>query len=123
MKNEAAFSTWVKTISSKYVPQSSLLFQRIETTTSSGVPDVLMITKNKTLLLELKYETTNLRPMQKAWHKRIEKLVKANETLEVCVLCAYPRTKRLVHFVVDGEPKEYKLCKEGLYELFDNLAI
>ena len=123
MKNEAAFSTWVKTIASKYVPQSSLLFQRIETTTSSGVPDVLMITPKKTLLLELKYETTNLRPMQKAWHKRIEQLVKANKTLEVCVLCAYPRTKRLVHFVVDKPQKEYELSKTGLNQLFDDLLI
>ena len=122
MKNEAAFSTWVRKLAYKYT-QSSVLFQRIETTTSSGVPDVLMLTNNKTLLLELKYETKNLRPMQKAWHKRIQKLVEANETVELCVLCAYPRTKRLVCFVVDQEPTEYELSPAGLYNLFDSLKI
>jgi hypothetical protein len=122
MKNEAAFSTWVRKLAYKYT-QSSVLFQRIETTTSSGVPDVLMLTNNKTLLLELKYETKNLRPMQKAWHKRIQKLVEANETVELCVLCAYPKTKRMVFFVVDQEPIEYELTQEGLYNLFDTLKI
>ena len=122
MKNEAAFSTWVRKLAYKYT-QSSVLFQRIETTTSSGVPDVLMLTNNKTLLLELKYETKNLRPMQKAWHKRIQKLVEANETVELCVLCAYPKTKRMVFFVIDQEPIEYELTKEGLYNLFDTLKI
>ena len=122
MKNEAAFSTWVRKLAYKYT-QSSVLFQRIETTTSSGVPDVLMLTNNKTLLLELKYETKNLRPMQKAWHKRIKKLVEANETVELCVLCAYPKTKRMVFFVVDQEPIEYELTQEGLYNLFDTLKI
>lgn len=122
MKNEAAFSTWVRTLAYKYT-ESSVLFQRIETTTSSGVPDVLMLTKNKTLLIELKYETTKLRPMQNAWHKRMQKLAKANKTLEVCVLCAYPKTKRLVYFVIDKPQKEYELSKAGLTQLFDDLVI
>lgn len=122
MKNEAAFSTWVRTLAYKYT-ESSLLFQRIETTTSSGVPDVLMLTKYKTLLIELKYETTKLRPMQNAWHKRMQKLAEANKTLEVCVLCAYPKTKRLVYFVIDEPQKEYELSKTGLNQLFDDLLI
>lgn len=122
MKNEAAFSTWVRTLAYKYT-ESSVLFQRIETTTSSGVPDVLMLTKNKTLLIELKYETTKLRPMQKAWHKRIQKLVEANETVELCVLCAYPKTKRMVFFIIDQEPIEYELSKAGITQLFDDLVI
>jgi hypothetical protein len=122
MKNEAAFSTWVRTLAHKYT-ESSVAFQRIETTTSNGVPDVLMITKKKILLLELKYATTKLRPMQKAWHTRIKRIADENDALEVCVLCAYPKTKRLLHFRVDKDPVEYELSKEGLYELFDKLAI
>jgi hypothetical protein len=122
MKNEAAFSTWVRTLAYKYT-KSLLLFQRIETTTSSGVPDVLMITEHKTILIELKYETTKLRPMQYAWHKRMQKVSQANKTLDVCVLCAYPKTKRLVYYVADQYSKEYELNKKGIYKLFDDMNI
>jgi hypothetical protein len=122
MKNEAAFSTWVRTLAYKYT-KSLLLFQRIETTTSSGVPDVLMVTENKTLLIELKYETTKLRPMQYAWHKRMQKVSQVNKTLDVCVLCAYPKTKRLVYFVADQCSKEYELNKNGIFKLFDDIGI
>ena len=61
--------------------------------------------------------------MQYAWHKRMQKVSQANKTLDVCVLCAYPKTKRLVYYVADQYSKEYELNKKGIYKLFDDMNI
>ena len=61
--------------------------------------------------------------MQYAWHKRMQKVSQVNKTLEVCVLCAYPKTKRLVHYVADQCSKEYELNKNGIFKLFDDIGI
>ena len=93
----------------------------------NGVPDLLILTQDKTYLIESKFETTRLRPEQQAWQ------IKANSIptdAVVVTLCAYPKTKRLVvqqyndisitndgiHPVVDTE---FTLDNEGFKEFIN----
>lgn len=44
------------------------MVQRIETTTGSGVPDLCILWKGRTIWVELKWKVRKLRPAQIAWH-------------------------------------------------------
>jgi len=92
MKTEKQFNQWIThQFYEKY--NKHITVQRIETTTGNGVPDLLILTQDKTWLIESKFETTRLRPEQQAWQ------IKANSIPTdalVVTLSAYPKTKRLV---------------------------
>ena len=126
MKTEKQFNQWIThQFYEKY--NKHITVQRIETTTGNGVPDLLILTQDKTYLIESKFETTRLRPEQQAWQ------IKANSIptdTVVVTLCAYPKTKRLVvqqyndisitddgiHPVVDTE---FTLDNEGFKEFIN----
>ena len=66
MKTEKQFNQWIThQFYEKY--NKHITVQRIETTTGNGVPDLLILTQDKTWIIESKFETTRLRPEQKAW--------------------------------------------------------
>jgi hypothetical protein len=118
MKNEAAFSTWLRK-QFYAVTNGQVVVQRIETTTGNGVPDLLIITPQTTYLIETKYETTNLRPMQKAWHTKVESVLgKESQHTKTLVMCAYPKTKRLVTFTVKGTSETFPLTRDGFKEFY-----
>ena len=126
MKTEKQFNQWIThQFYEKY--NKHITVQRIETTTGNGVPDLLILTQDKTWLIESKFETTRLRPEQQAWQ------IKANSIPTdalVVTLSAYPKTKRLVvqqyndisitddgiHPVVDTE---FTLDNEGFKEFIN----
>ena len=126
MKTEKQFNQW---ITHQFYEEYNkhITVQRIETTTGNGVPDLLVLTKDKTWLIESKFETTNLRAEQKAWQ------IKANAfkcDAVVVTLCAYPKTKRLVvqqyndiSFTEDGifpvVDLEFTLDNEGFKEFIN----
>jgi len=126
MKTEKQFNQW---ITHQFYEEYNkhITVQRIETTTGNGVPDLLILTQDKTWIIESKFETTRLRPEQQAWQ------IKANSIptdAVVITLCAYPKTKRLVvqqyndisitndgiHPVVDTE---FTLDNEGFKEFIN----
>ena len=126
MKTEKQFNQWIThQFYEKY--NKHITVQRIETITGNGVPDLLILTQDKTWLIESKFETTRLRPEQQAWQ------IKANSIPTdalVVTLSAYPKTKRLVvqqyndisitddgiHPVVDTE---FTLDNEGFKEFIN----
>lgn len=118
MKNEAAFSTWLKR-QFYHVTNGQVVVQRIETTTGNGVPDLLVITPNNTYLIETKYETTKLRPMQTAWHTKVKNVLgEHSEHIKTFVMCAYPKSKRLITFTVTGDQKTFPLTRDGFIEFY-----
>lgn len=126
MKSEKQFNQWL-TKQFYETFDGNITVQRIETTTGNGVPDLLVLTENKTYLIESKFETTRLRPEQQAWQ------IKANSIPTdalVVTLSAYPKTKRLVvqqfndiSITVDGiHPvinREFVLDNEGFKEFIN----
>jgi hypothetical protein len=118
MKNESQFNKWI-TKQFYETFNKHITVQRIETSTGNGVPDLLILTQDKTYLIESKFETTRLRPEQQAWQ------IKANaiQTNAVVVtLSAYPKTKRLVvqrYSVYDNDKREFVLDNEGFKEFIN----
>jgi hypothetical protein len=105
--------------------------QRIETTTSNGVPDFMVILPSRILLIESKFETTKLRPEQAAFQIKVNGIQK--DAISTCfTLSAYPKTKRLV--VTEYNPSSigeggiepassntYTLDPNGFKEFYDTL--
>lgn len=118
MKNESQFNKWLtKQFYEKY--NRHITVQRIETSTGNGVPDLLILTQDTTWLIESKFETTRVRPDQKAWQ------IKANaipSDAVVVTLSAYPKTKRLVvqqFDVTTVDTREFVLDNEGFNEFIN----
>lgn len=118
MRNESQFNKWLtKQFYEKY--NRHITVQRIETSTGNGVPDLLILTQDKTWLIESKFETTRVRPDQKAWQ------IKANaipSDAVVVTLSAYPKTKRLVvqqFGVTNVDTREFVLDNEGFNEFIN----
>jgi Holliday junction resolvase len=87
------------------------VIQRIETTTSNGVPDILAILPNKVLLIESKFETKKLRPEQAAF--QIKSNVVLKDSVNKCItLSAYPKSKRFIMMMFDAS----SIGKEGIEE-------
>ena len=129
MTNESDFNKW---LTHHYYEEynKSITVQRIETTTGNGVPDLLIITPTETWLIESKFETTTVRPEQKAWQVKTNSILAGNPTI-IVTLSAYPKTKRLVtqrHTIRDAElvtdRREFTLDNEGFKEFitFHNAA-
>lgn len=118
MKNESQFNKWLtKQFYEKY--NRHITVQRIETTTGNGVPDLLILTQDTTWLIESKFETTRVRPDQKAWQIKTN-AIPSNAI--VVTLSAYPKTKRLVvqHFnVTETDTREFVLDNEGFNEFIN----
>lgn len=118
MKNEKQFNQWI-TKQFYETFNHHITVQRIETTTGNGVPDLLILTQDKTWLIESKFETTRLRPEQQAWQ------IKANAiptNAVVVTLSAYPKTKRLVvqkYSMYDQDKREFVLDNEGFKEFIN----
>jgi hypothetical protein len=118
MKNESQFNKWL-TKQFYETFNKHITVQRIETSTGNGVPDLLILTQDKTWLIESKFETTRLRPEQKAWQ------IKANAiptNAVVVTLSAYPKTKRLVvqrYSVYNHDKREFVLDNEGFKEFIN----
>jgi hypothetical protein len=105
---------------------------RIETTTSNGVPDIMVILQSGIYLIESKFETTKLRPEQAAFQ------IRANEVTADNVTCcytfsAYPKTKRLVVSRYDAgsinedgitptKTTEYTLDASGFTQFYKTLS-
>lgn len=69
--------------------------QRLENTTSNGVPDLMVILPFGIFLIESKFETTRLRPEQAAFQIKANS-ISASSVSSCLTLSAYPKTKRLV---------------------------
>lgn len=87
------------------------VIQRIETTTSNGVPDILAILPNKVLLIESKFETKKLRPEQAAF--QIKTNIVLEDSVNKCItLSAYPKSKRFIMMMFDAS----SIGKKGIEE-------
>jgi hypothetical protein len=76
------------------IPTKSLV-QRIENTTSSGIPDIMVILPNRMVFIESKFETKKIRPEQAAFQIKTNSIIK--DSLNTCItLAAYPKTSRFV---------------------------
>ena len=123
MKKEQEFNTWIRKQFYEATKPKGCVVQRIENTTSNGVPDIMVITQDLVFLIESKFETTNVRAEQKVFQ------INVNEVSDsvVCVtLSAYPKTKRLVVSIYDREcirnkPLEltFTLDNEGFLEFYN----
>jgi Holliday junction resolvase len=107
MKNEQQFNTWLRRMFRE--ARTKAIIQRIENTTSNGVPDILAILPNQILLIESKFQTRKLRPEQASFQ------IKTNETIRGSVnkcltLSAYPKTKRFVVLEFDS----LSITEEGI---------
>ena len=128
MKNEQEFNKWLKTRFYEAFGRK-VIIQRIETTTSNGIPDILAILSDKIILIESKFETGKLRPEQAAFQIRTNEVMR--ESVNKCLtLSAYPKTKRFVvrefdslsitdEGIVTESIDTYSLDKEG-FKLFLN---
>lgn len=118
MKNESQFNKWL-TKQFYETFNRHITVQRIETSTGNGVPDLLILTQDKTWIIESKFETTRVRPDQKAWQ------IKANaipSDAVVVTLSAYPKTKRLVvqqFDITTVDTREFVLDNEGFKEFIN----
>jgi len=105
--------------------------QRIENTTSNGVPDIMAITPDHVFLIESKFETVKVRPEQAAFQIKVNETTKGLDHPCICVtLTGYPKTKRLVvnvfdrHAVTEQGIKchntlEFTLDNEGFKEFYN----
>jgi len=94
LKKEAQFNQWIRR---QFYEQTDgkLVVQRIENTTSNGVPDILVIMQDRVLLVESKFETGKVRPEQSAFQIKCNEVIK--DSVNKCItLTAYPKTKRFV---------------------------
>jgi hypothetical protein len=130
MKNEQEFNKWLKTRFYEAFGRK-VIIQRIETTTSNGIPDILAILSDKIILIESKFETGKLRPEQAAFQIRTNEVMR--ESVNKCLtLSAYPKTKRFVvrefdslsitdEGIVTESIDTYSLDKEGFKLFLNNL--
>lgn len=111
MTSEKQFNQWL-TKQFYETFDKHITVQRIETITGNGVPDLLVLTKDTTYLIESKFQTTRLRPEQQAWQ------IKANTiptNAVVVTLSAYPKTKRLVV----QQYNDISITDDGIYPVVD----
>jgi hypothetical protein len=130
MKNEQEFNKWLKTRFYEAFGRK-VIIQRIETTTSNGIPDILAILSDKIILIESKFETGKLRPEQAAFQIRTNEVMR--ESVNKCLtLSAYPKTKRFVvrefdslsitdEGIVTESIDTYSLDKEGFKFFLNDL--
>jgi hypothetical protein len=101
MRTEQDFNRWL-TKQFYETTNKNCVVQRIETTTSNGVPDLLVITQDICFLIESKFETIKVRPEQSAFQIKVNEITKGLNHPCVCVtLSAYPKTKKLVVNIFD----------------------
>jgi len=99
MQTEQKFNQWIRRMFSD-VFSNKVLVQRIENTTSNGVPDILVILQDKVLFIESKFETRKIRPEQAAFQIKANTVLKKSNN--ICItLAAYPKTKRFVMLKFD----------------------
>ena len=118
MTTEKQFNQYITKQFYEYY-KGKVVTQRIETTTGNGVPDLLILTQDKTWLIESKFETTRLRPEQQAWQIKTN-AIPTNAV--VVTLSAYPKTKRLVvqkYSMYDQDKREFVLDNEGFKEFIN----
>lgn len=99
--------------------QKQITVQRIETTTSNGVPDFFIVTPNQVFLVESKFQTTKLRAEQYAWQIKTNKVIDC-DNIHVLSLCAYPKTNRMVVHAYNQDSigaDGIQPCSEGEYTL------
>ena len=130
MRTEKDFNQWI-TKQLYETTNGNCVVQRIENTTSNGVPDIMAITPNHVFLIESKFETVKVRPEQAAFQIKVNETTKGLDHPCICVtLTGYPKTKRLVvnvfdrHAVTEQGIKchhtlEFTLDNEGFKEFYN----
>lgn len=132
LKTEAQFNKW---ITNNFHEQANgkIVVQRIETSTSNGVPDFLVILQNRILLIESKFETGKVRPEQSAFQIKTNEVIK--ESINKCItLTAYPKTNRFVMRRFDAScindtgiedpcPVTFALNKEGFKDFYNYVTL
>ena len=99
MKTEKEFNQWIRRMFYECL-DSKAVIQRIETTTSNGVPDLLVCLPTKIMLIESKFETRKIRPEQGAFQIKTNSVIKGS--INRCItLAAYPKTERFVMMEFD----------------------
>jgi len=94
MKTEKEFNQWLRRMFYENIPTKCLV-QRIENTTSNGIPDIMVVLPNRMVLIESKFETKKIRPEQAAFQIKTNSIIK--DSLNTCItLAAYPKTNRFV---------------------------
>jgi len=123
MKKESQFNTWLRKQFYETTKPKGCVVQRIENTTSNGVPDLMVITQDAVFLIESKFETTAVRAEQKVFQINVNNI---SDTVVCVTLSAYPKTKRLVvtNYTVDsirGTANEltFTLDNEGFKEFYN----
>lgn len=131
MKKEAEFNSWIRRMFYE-CSNHKVCCQRIETTTSNGVPDLMVILPFGIYLIESKFETTKVRPEQAAFQIRANEITK--DAITSCyTFSSYPKTKRLVvsrygagsineDGVTPTKTTEYTLDSSGFTEFYKTLA-
>jgi len=114
MTTEKSFNQWIRRMFYEN-STTKCLVQRIETTTSNGIPDILVILPSKMLLIESKFETKNIRPEQAAFQIKTNAILK-NSVNSCITLAAYPKTKRFVmmRFDTDSITEQGITCNDEI---------
>jgi hypothetical protein len=132
LKTEAQFNTWIRRNFYESA-NGKVVVQRIENTTSNGVPDFLVILQNRILLIESKFETGKVRPEQSAFQIKTNEIIK--ESVNKCItLTAYPKTNRFVMRRFDASciddsgiedpcPVTFSLTKEGFNDFYKYVTL
>ena len=132
LKTEAQFNTWIRNNCHEQA-NGKIVVQRIETTTSNGVPDLLVILQNRILLIESKFETGKIRPEQSAFQIKTNEVIK--ESINKCItLTAYPKTNRFVMRRFDAScinesgiedpcPVTFAMTKTGFKDFYNYITI
>tara|TARA_B100001093_G_scaffold520077_1_gene612518 strand:+ start:3135 stop:3557 length:423 start_codon:yes stop_codon:yes gene_type:complete len=113
MRTEKDFNAWIRR-SFYETTNGNCVVQRIENTTSNGVPDLLVITSDVVFLIESKFETVKIRSEQAAFQIKVNEVTKGLNSSCICItLTGYPKTKRLVVNLFDKSvvTKEGVKCK------------
>lgn len=101
MRTEKDFNQWIRRQLYE-ATNGNCVIQRIENTTSNGVPDIMAITPDHVFLIESKFETVKVRPEQAAFQIKVNETTTGLDHPCICVtLTGYPKTKRLVVNIFD----------------------
>tara|TARA_R110000772_G_scaffold63868_5_gene142809 strand:+ start:7515 stop:7868 length:354 start_codon:yes stop_codon:yes gene_type:complete len=112
--------------------RTKAIIQRIENTTSNGVPDILAILPNQILLIESKFQTRKLRPEQASFQIKTNETIQKGSVNKCLTLSAYPKTKRFVVLefdslsiteegIVTENQWSFSLDKEGFNQFLNTL--
>jgi len=128
--NESTFSRWLI----GHFRDNGAFVQRLEVTTGSGVPDLVVIYEGKTHWVELKWNTNHIRPEQYVWARNA-----AKSGVLVNYICGYEdRIDFYAHFSDEfdtmfkpmtntfkliGDKWDFPRTKIGAYRILEESAL